>query len=381
LGGLDEKAQEVEFRGMMREDEPTDLTAALSRGEGDDALTLRERRVLEAVVRTYVETAEPAGSRSVTRRFDLGVSPATVRNTMSDLEDKGFLYHPHTSAGRVPTDRAYRIFVDQLIRPTLLSTEEHDRLAAELEAVGTSAVERLVRRATRALGLLSQELGVAIGPRLSAAILDRLDLVRVSSNKVLLVAQIRSGVVRTVFVDLPGEVPEDTLVTITLLLNERLAGLTLKEIRETVADRMRDAAPGETPATSEVLNIFMQSGAEIFDWPEVEESSILLGDASVLAAKPEFNSGARLKGLLELTERRDLLAQVLTGRVHGGKVQITIGGENDCTELHDFTLVTAEYQLGGLKGIIGVIGPTRMPYEKVIAIVDHTSTLVNRILQ
>jgi len=362
---------------MMREEQDRSSREL----EQEPPLSLRERRVLEAVVRTYVETAEPAGSRSVTRRFDLGVSPATVRNTMSDLEEKGYLYHPHTSAGRVPTDRAYRVFVDHLIHPAPLPAEEQERLAAELGGLGASAVEHLVRRATRALGLLSQELGVAVGPRLASAVLERLDLVRVSSTKVLLVAQIRSGVVRTLYVDLSTDVPDDTLVTLTVLLNERLSGLTLSEIRETVAERFRGVIPGDDPAAEEILNIFMQSGAEIFDWPEVEGSSIHLGNASVLASKPEFTSGERLKGLMELTERRELLGRALRDRSHAGALHITIGGENPHSELHDFTLVTAEYQFGGLKGVIGVIGPTRMPYEKVMAIVEHTSSLVNRILK
>jgi heat-inducible transcriptional repressor len=361
---------------MMSEHEETRPAA---RGADPD-LTERERKVLEAVVRTYVDTAEPAGSRSVTRRFDLGVSPATVRNTMSDLEEKGYLYHPHTSAGRVPTDQAYRIFVDHLIRPSRLTAEEQDRLALALDGAGASAVEHLVRRATRALGVLSQELGVAVGPSLATAVLERLDLVRISANKVLLVAQIRSGVVRTLYVDLSAEVPDDTLVTLTVLLNERLGGLTLAEIRETVADRMRDTPAGDSPAAEEILNIFMQSGADIFDWPQAEESSVHLGHTSVLASKPEFTSGERLKGLLELTERRDLLGRALRDRPHHHALHITIGGENPHSELQDFTLVTAEYRLGGLRGVIGVIGPTRMPYEKVMAIVEHTSSLVNRIL-
>jgi len=352
----------------------------LERPDGSE-LSQRERRVLEAVVRIYVDTAEPAGSRTVVRRFDLGVSPATVRNTMSDLEEKGYLLHPHASAGRVPTDLAYRIFVNQLMRPSTLTELEKDQIAAALGEVGSSPVERLVRQAIQALGVLSQELGVAVAPRLQGAVLERLDLVRVSSSKVLLVAQIRSGFVRTVYVDLPCEVPEDTLVTITLLLNERLTGLTLAEIRESVKDRIRDALPGDDPATEEVLNIFMQSGPDIFDWPEIEASSIHLGNASVLASQPEFNSGERLKGLLELTEQRELLSSVLGDRVHSPGLHITIGGENPTEELSEFTLVTAEYRLGGLKGVIGVIGPTRMPYEKVVAIVEHTSSLVNRILK
>lgn len=344
-------------------------------------LTERERQVLDAVVRTYVETAEPAGSRTVTRRFDLGVSPATVRNTMSDLEDKGYLFHPHASAGRIPTDLAYRVFVDRLMQPAVLSPEERRRLLAELDGPRTSEVERLVRRATRALGLLSQELGVAAAPRLDTAVLERLDLVRVSSTKVLMVAQIHSGLARTLYVDLSTEVPDDTLVTITHLLNERLGGLTLKEIRETVAERIRDAHPDADQAAEEILNVFMQSGSELFDWPEVEGSAIHLGHTSVLATQPEFTSGERLKGLIELTEQKDLFAAVLGDRPHPSGLQVTIGGENVRDELRDFTLVTAEYRVGTLKGVIGVIGPTRMAYDKVIAIVDYTSSLVNQILE
>jgi len=350
-----------------------------SSDDGSD-LSPRERRVLDAVVRIYVSTAEPAGSRNIVRTFDLDVSAATVRNTMSDLEAKGYLFHPHTSAGRIPTDRAYRTFVDQLMHPARISEVEKERLSEELAGVGTSGVERLVRQAIRALGVLSQELGVAAAPRLHDGVLDRLELVRISSNKVLLVAQIRSGLIRTVYVDLPCDVPDDTLVTLTLLLNERLAGLTLREIRETVAERIRDAAPEDDPPVDAVLNIFMQSGASLFDWPEVEAGEIHIGNASVLAGQPEFNTGEGMKGLLELTERRDLLASALSNRSHAAGLQITIGSENPSEELAGFTLITSEYHLGDLKGVIGVIGPTRMPYEKVVAIVDYTSSLVNQML-
>jgi heat-inducible transcriptional repressor len=318
-------------------------------------LTDRERQVLEAVVRTYVDTAEPAGSRTVSRSHALGVSAATVRNTMSDLEDKGYLLHPHASAGRVPTDLAYRFFVDRLMAP-------------------------LVRQAVRALSLISNELGVAVAPRLQAAILERIELIQVSSDKVLLVATIRGGVVRTVYVDLPVEVPSDTLVTLTVAMNERLSGLSLDEIRRTLPERLRDAHASDAGA-SELLNIFVQSGAELFSLQDLDATRIHLGSASVLAAQPEFESGESLKGLIELTEQRDLLAQAVGRRDHAGQLKITIGGENDEQVLSDFTLVTAEYRVGGLKGVIGVIGPTRMPYEKVVSIVDYTSTLVTRILE
>ena len=350
-----------------------------SRPLGQD-LSEREISVLEAVVRAYVETAEPAGSRSVARQSGLGVSPATIRNTMSDLEEKGYLSHPHTSAGRIPTDLAYRFHVDQLIRLPDLSAEDQSTLARELGVGGPTAVERLIQRAARALSLLSMELGVGLAPRLEEAVLEKLDLLKVSSDKVLLVATIRSGLARTLFVDFEGEIPEDTLATLAVLMNERLAGLTLREVRETLPVRLRDCRADDSSAAEELLNIFIESGSDLFNWSDLEEGEILLGKTSLLATQPEFTSGERLKGLIELTERRDVLVQALSDRNHQSGLQITIGGENALKELSDFTLVTSEYCIGGLKGVIGIIGPTRMPYEKVIAIVDSTSSLVNRIL-
>jgi len=352
----------------------------IERNVGDD-LSARERQVLEAVVRTYVDTAEPAGSRTLSRRHELGVSPATIRNTMSDLEDKGYLFHPHTSAGRIPTDRAYRFFVDQLIRPAPLNEAERMRIAQELDDVSASAVERLVRRATRALSVLSLELGLAVAPRMADAVLEKLALIQVSSDTVLLVATIQSGLIRTIYVDLPGGVPVDTLNTLTSLMNERLAGLTLSQIRQSLPERLRDARPDDDPATEELLNIFMQSGGELFDFQLEDGSEVHIGQTSVLASQPEFTTGERLKGLIELTERRDLLAAELGSREHTSGLRITIGSENNSLALSDFTLVTAEYRVAGLKGVIGVIGPTRMPYEKVMAIVDYTSRLVTDILR
>ena len=343
-------------------------------------LTERERQVLEAVVRNYVETAEPTGSRIVSRNFNLGISSATIRSTMGDLEDKGYLFHPHISAGRVPTDLAYRFFVDRLMAPQRLTSAERTNLRRQLDGSSTSAVERLVMKATRVLSFVSNELGVAVTPRLEAAVLEKVELIQVSSSRVLFVATIRGGVVRTVYVDLPLEVPQKTLVTVTVAMNERLAGLTLQEIRHTLSERMRDSLSGEY-GVAEFMDIFVQSGAKLFDLQELDRTSILLGHTSVLASQPEFEERDQLTNLIELTERRDLLADTMGKRDHKGRVMITIGGENDRNELANFTLVTSEYQAGDLTGVIGVIGPTRMPYEKVVTIVDYTSTLVTQMLQ
>lgn len=341
-------------------------------------LSERELQVLEAVVRAYVERAEPTGSRTISRDYDLGVSPATVRNTMSDLEAKGYLDHPHASAGRVPTDRAYRYFVDRLMQPAELSAVEEEALVRELEASDFSAVEQLIRRATRALSVLSLELGLAIAPRLDDARLEKIDFVSVSIDKVLMIATIQSGVVRTIYVDLPGGVPPQMLAELARVMNERLAGHTLAEIRGSLPERLRDTRV--TSDARELLNIFLQSGSDLFRPTEADESNVHIGRASVLALQPEFTSEERLKGLIELTEKRDLLAGALSDRDHEAGLSITIGTENTAEALTDFTLVTAEYAVGDLKGVIGVIGPTRMPYEKVISIVGSTSRLVSNIL-
>jgi heat-inducible transcriptional repressor len=336
--------------------------------------------VLEAVIRSYVETAEPAGSRTLSRRFGLGVSPATIRNTMSDLEEKGFLFQPHTSAGRVPTNKAYRVYVDSLLAFAPLRPAETDRLSEEIGIRnGSSAIETILRRAAQTLGVLTQELGVALGPRLDHSILRRLELVSVSSDRLLMVLTLEGGVMRTVFVEVPGEIASTALASVTAVLNERLAGLTLAEIRSSLGTRLRDAASDRN--ASELLNIFVQEGEQLFDAAlPGADADVMLGATSVLAEQPEFSGADRLRRLLALTERPQALGDAIRRRGQVPGISITIGAEHDDPRLEEFTVVTAEYHVGSLAGVIGVIGPTRMSYEKVISLVSHTSRLLSDLL-
>lgn len=345
-----------------------------------EELSGRERRVLDAVIRCYVLTAEPAGSRALSRRFGLGVSPATIRNTMSDLEEKGFLFHPHTSAGRVPTQKAYRTYVDSLLStsPTPASTSERERLAEALN-VDDSPIETILHRAAQGLGVLAQELGVALGPRLGQAVLRSLDLVRVNRERLLMVLTLEGGAARTVFVEVPGSIAESALGEVTKVLNERLAGLTLEAIRMSLGARVRDSVTASQ--ARQLLNIFVQEADALFDSKiGLGEGRILLGQASVLADQPEFAEADRMRRLLELTERPDALADVLRKRGETAGISITIGSEHADARLKDFTVVTAEYHTGSLSGVIGVIGPTRMPYDKVISLVNHASQLLSELL-
>jgi heat-inducible transcriptional repressor len=338
-------------------------------------LSERQLRVLDAVVQLYVETAEPAGSQMIARRFGLGVSPATVRGIMSELEEMGYLFHRHTSSGRIPTDRAYRTYVDRVMRRSAPSSREQLALRTELQGKA-SALEEILRRAAQVLGVLTQELGVAVAPVLDSVVLERVELVRVSAERLLLVLNLRSGVVRTIFVRVPGQMAPESVSQMTQLLNERLAGHTLHEIRTTLGDRLRDAhASGDG---RELLDIFIAESEEIFSL--ADPSGVMLGSAQMLAEQPEFASNARMRELLELTERRDLLREALQAR-RGAGLSITIGGENDDARFSDLTLVTSSYSKGELRGVIGVIGPTRMPYDKIIGLVEHTSRLVEGLLE
>ena len=348
-----------------------------------DELTPRERRVLEAVIQTYVQTAEPAGSRVISRRFGLGVSPATIRNTMSDLEEKGFLSHPHTSAGRVPTDKAYRAYVDSLLNAPAgaIVSAERERLREDITG-SNSTIENILRRAAQSLGVLTQELGVALGPRLDASVLRCLELVQVGGDRLLLVLTLDGGVVRTVFVEVRGRLADIAVAKVTRVLNERLAGHTLRELRMSVAERLRDSAT--KPEAAELLNIFVQEGDSLFDAAlPMAEGSVIVGQASVLASQPEFGGADSLRRLLTLTEEPARLADALRRKHQGDEkpgVSITIGGEHGDPRLDQFTVVTAEYHAGTLTGVIGVIGPTRMPYDKVISLVYHTSRLLSDLL-
>jgi heat-inducible transcriptional repressor len=220
-------------------------------------------------------------------------------------------------------------------------------------------------------------LGVAVAPALDEMILERLELVAVSSERLLLVLNLRSGVVRTIFVEVPGRLRPETVQDVARVLNERLAGHTLQAIRATLPERLRDA--GGVDGGRELLNIFLAEADGLFDLSD-ERNAVVLGSAQMLAEQPEFASNARMRDLLRLTEGRDLLREALASRRQTG-VSITIGAENPDARLSGFTLVTAAYEAGALKGVIGVMGPTRMPYDKIIGLVEHTSRMVEDLLE
>ncbi len=337
-----------------------------------EELTDREQRVLEAVIRSYVDNAEPAGSRTIAKTFELGISAATIRNTMSDLEDWGYLFHPHTSAGRIPTDLAYRFYVDEAIRTGDVAPSEQDLIQRELRS--HTAIDTILESAAEVLSVLTQELGLAT-PSFDDAVLEQLQLLKVSSERLLMVLVLRGTAARTIFIEVANELPEEAVESVARVLNQKLAGLALGEIKRSVRDRLHDAVDVE--GHRGLMNIFVEEAEQLFT---LEGDEVVLGTAQMLADQPEFSSNQKMRQLLELTEAPLVLQDVFRERQEAG-LTITIGGENLNPRLSGFTIVTSTYSRGSLSGLLGVIGPTRMPYDKVVPLVEYTSRLVNNLIE
>jgi heat-inducible transcriptional repressor len=259
------------------------------------------------------------------------------------------------------------------VRP--VAAHHLEQIENEITPAGT-AIEQVLRRAAQVLGVLTQELGVALAPTLDGLVLERVELVRPSSDRLVVVLTLQSGLVRTIFVEVPTSVAADAVEQVSRILNERLAGLTLREIRASLPERLRDA--DQSQEGKQLLNVFVAQGEDLFDL-SAGDASVLLGSAQPLVGQPEFASNDRMRGLLSLTERRDLLRRAFEEH-HRRGVTITIGSENDDPRLAEFTLVTSPYRSGQLSGVVGVLGPTRMPYDKIIGLVEQTSRMVEGLM-
>jgi heat-inducible transcriptional repressor len=341
----------------------------MSRPSSDSApLTDRERAILRAAVQAFVKTAGPVGSRALAEQFDLGISPASIRNTLSALDAAGYLDQPHTSAGRVPTPQGYRTFVDELMSAPLLSTAEKHLLRAELDRM-SGDTDTLLRETSKLLGTLSNLLGVVLKPRLATGVLERIEAVPVSSSRVIFVLSLRDGLVKTILLELDTDVPRDRLERVVQRLNERISGLAMDEIRRTFAERVRGL---EDETQAGLVRLIVDRSHAIFADPESERVEV--SSTSSLLGQPEFQQPAELRRLIAMLEDERFLVQLLDAEEAGraGVARIVIGREG-AAETEGFSIVTARYQIGGALGTVGLIGPTRMDYSRAVGIVEQAA--------
>jgi heat-inducible transcriptional repressor len=337
----------------------------------DISLTEREEAILQAVVDLYVKTAEPVGSRAIAQRYKLGLSPATIRNTMQDLEECGVLVQPHTSAGRVPTDLGYRYFVDKLLRPEALTEVESTEIRRQVEH-DPVALHEILSQTSRVLSRLTNQLGVSVAPAFEKGVLHRIDLVQVTSTRVLVIIAVRSGLARTLLLEVDTEIPAARLDETRRQLNERLAGLTLAEVQRTAAERLRD-----TQGEPRLVKMFIESSERLITLQESDD--LHLDGASKIMTQPEFRDTTNLSGLLQVIEDRAHLLERLKANEAGDGIIITIGEEFNDLDLANCAVVTSTYKVGSVTGTIGVLGPKRMPYSKLVSIVDYTSRVLTKV--
>ena len=344
------------------------------------ALSPREREILRRVVLRFIETAAPVGSKALAEEAGLPLSSASVRSTMSHLEAQGYLDHPHTSAGRVPTERGYRAYVDELMDVTGLTPVEARLLRAAVQR-RLGDLDAVARETSRLLGRLTHLLGVVLSPRLSTGTLERLDLVPLSSTRVMVVIAVRGGLVRTVVVEVDGEGAPRDLDAVVQRLNERLAGLPLEEIRRTGAERIEDLRDADRTG---IVRLVLRDASVLFS-EAAETRRAALGGAQHLVGQPEFQGPEEVQQVVELIENERVVVHLLERPAlldpeHPERAVVLIGGElagRQSGEGGLYSIVTAHYHVGGARGTVGVIGPTRMDYARAVALVEHVAALLS----
>jgi heat-inducible transcriptional repressor len=332
----------------------------------------RKLDVLRAIVEDYVATQEPVGSKALVERHQLGVSPATVRNDMAVLEEEGYIRQPHTSAGRVPTDRGYRLFVDRLSRVKPLSPAE--RRAIERFLAGALDLDDVVHRTVRLLAQLTRQVAVVQYPTLSRSSVRHLELVPISTTRVMLVMIADTGRVEQRLVELPAPVQVDAVTDMRRLVNERLVGKQLSEAPPLVQALVDEAAPGDRNTMATLASVLLETLVERHD-----ERIALAGRANLTRGGLLDFQGS-LRPILEALEEEVVLLKLL-GEVDADTLLIRIGDENEIDNLRATSVVSTGYGPGTtIVGGLGVLGPTRMDYPGTIATVRAVARYVGDLL-
>ncbi|GIX47727.1 MAG: heat-inducible transcription repressor HrcA [Candidatus Tectimicrobiota bacterium] len=343
---------------------------------GYEPLDERARNILMAVVQSFIQTAEPVGSRTISKRFEFGLSPATIRNVMADLEEMGFLEQPHTSAGRVPTDKGYRYYVDHLQGPEALSAEEAALIAQRFPPY-RGEMDEVIAEISRLLSELSRYAGIVLRT-LASAVFSRVELVKVRGPQVLAIFVLESGMVHHKLITLEEEMTQDELQRIANYLNQEFAGQPLRLIRQRIAERMAE----EKVQYDQLLRQAMQVGGKTFEEAAKKDEEIVLGGTANIIDQPEFQSNTeRMKELLRAFEDKSRLIRILDKCLEEPGVNVIIGSETPFKDVHECSFVTRTFHSGDRTiGVLGVVGPKRMAYPRVMALVDYTANLVTQLL-
>ncbi|MCP4723773.1 MAG: heat-inducible transcription repressor HrcA, partial [bacterium] len=325
------------------------------------------------VIHYYILTAKPVGSRVIAKKYDLGCSPATIRNVMADLEDMGYLTHPHTSAGRIPTSEGYELYVTQLMRVENLHKSVKQTIRDNVDTLDKNT-DFLLNKTSEILGSVSKQLGVVIGPSLDNAVFEKISLLSVTTDRILVVLSLKSGIIKSIVVELQSSLSQSELDKTAEALNSRLSGLTVKSIKQTISKRLKDISH----ASSDIIRLFVDSADKFFHF---DEKKIFVGGAKNIVGQPEFQPHEKVRSVIELIENKDVIVHLLKEASDTKGISIKIGDDSQPDLSKAFSIVSTQFSIGDQEGTLGVIGPIRMWYPKMVPLVNYTAEVINQVLK
>lgn len=333
----------------------------------------RKRYILKAIVDDYIETAEPVGSRTIAKKYEMGISSATIRNEMADLEELGYLEQPHTSAGRIPSDKGYRYYVDKLINIKDPTPDEAAEIRNILQIATICEIDNIIRRTTKLLSEVTRYTAAVLSPSVKKSAVKSIQLVQVNDYDVLAIVVTDTAVIKHVLIKLPRKIDYDTLLKINNMLNEKLRNLTVEQIDLSVINQILMELRGYY----EILNAIIPV---LYDSLKSVDCDIYLEGTTNIFKYPEYNDINKARNFLSLLERKETLIDIFSD--DGENLKVSIGRENNNDEVRDCSIIRASYMVGNkVVGTIGVIGPTRMDYSKVIGILKFIADNLNDILR
>lgn len=335
----------------------------------------RKKRILKSIIDDYITTAEPVGSRAIARKYELGLSSATIRLEMADLEELGFLMQPYTSAGRVPSDKGYRFYVDELMDLEKLTVEQIQNIRRALKEK-INEVEQLVRMASSILSNATNYTSMATAPSINSVIVKTIQLVWIDDKKILVVLVVDGNIIKNTLKRLSLTITKDDTNILTNLINEKITGIPLQQIEQALNSIEYLILGIELKLFREVLGGIL----ECVDQIDVVDY-FLEGTKNILNF-PEFKDLDKAKLFLEMMDKKEYISTMLKTQEDAKDMNIQIGQENEIIEARDCSVVITSYSLGdSIIGSIGIIGPTRMEYAKVIKYMNHIRKMVNEEIQ
>ena len=335
----------------------------------------RKLTILKAIIQTYLETGEPVGSRTISKYSELNLSSATIRNEMADLEEMGLILQPHTSAGRIPSDKGYRLYVDNLM-------EEKDREVSQMKDFLIKRVDRvelLLKQMAKLLATNTNYATMITGPTYNQTKLKFIQISKVEYNKLLIVVVTEGNLIKNSMIDMIDTIGDEELLSLNILLNSTLNGLSINEINLSMITRLKEQAGDHSGVVGAVLEAVAEAIREDSETPDIYTSG-----ATNIFKYPELTDGNKASELISTFEEKEALAEfIANANGENTGIQVYIGNDTSVQTMKDCSVVTANYELGdGITGTIGVIGPKRMDYEKVVGtlktLMEQLDTIYNK---